>query len=70
MLRNVAIMAQPFMPVAAGKLLDLVGVVARRARLRAAWARARAIPGGLALPAPSPIFPRYVEAEEGDKPKA
>jgi methionyl-tRNA synthetase len=63
-LRNVAIMAQPFIPTAAGKLLDLVGS-ANDARDFAHVGAAHKIEGGLMLPAPAPIFPRYVEAEEG-----
>jgi methionyl-tRNA synthetase len=67
-IRNVAIMAQPFIPAAAGKLLDLVGSSAD-ARAFASVGEGGRISGGLALPAPQPVFPRYVEAEEGDKPK-
>lgn len=63
-LRNVAIMAQPFIPTAAGKLLDLVGS-ASDAREFAHVGAAHKIAGGLTLPGPAPIFPRYVEAEEG-----
>jgi methionyl-tRNA synthetase len=63
-LRNVAIMAQPFIPTAAGKLLDLVGS-ANDARDFAHVGAAHKIEGGLMLPAPAPIFPRYVEAGEG-----
>ena len=35
-IRQVAILAQPFMPASAGKLLDLLGVPAERARVRRA----------------------------------
>ncbi len=59
-LRRVAILTQPFMPAAMAKLLDLLGIPqdARDfAHLDADGA------AGLALPAPSAIFPRYVEAE-------
>jgi len=56
--RRIAILIQPFMPESAGKLLDqlAVGPDARRfANLD------QALPGGTALPAPSGVFPRFVE---------
>ena len=62
-LRSVAIMSQPFIPAAAGKLLDLLGVPPGE-RDFASLAGQR-LASGAALPAPSPVFPRYVEAEEG-----
>ena len=65
-LRNVAIMAQPVVPTAAGKLLDLLGV-APEARTFAHVGQGHRLVGGSTLPAPSPIFPRYVEAEDGAK---
>jgi methionyl-tRNA synthetase len=64
-LRNVAIMAQPVVPTAAGKLLDLLGV-APEARTFAHVGQGHRLTSGNPLPAPSPIFPRYVEAEDGD----
>ncbi len=63
-LRNVAILAQPVVPTAAAKLLDLLGVSAE-ARAFAHVGAAGRLVAGAALPAPGPIFPRYVEAEEG-----
>ena len=63
-LRNVAIMAQPVIPGAAGKLLDLLGV-SPEARTFAHAGAAGRLGAGAAMPAPAPIFPRYVEAEEG-----
>ncbi|MDB5569356.1 MAG: methionyl-tRNA synthetase [Hyphomicrobiales bacterium] len=63
-LRNVAIMAQPFIPTAAAKLLDLVGSPEDERDFAAAGS-ANALEEGRELPAPAPIFPRYVEAEEG-----
>ncbi len=63
-LRNVAIMAQPVVPDAAGRLLDLLGV-SPEARTFAHAGAAGRLGGGAAMPAPAPIFPRYVEAEEG-----
>jgi len=57
-LRQVAILAQPFMPQSAAKLLDLLGIATDKRDFAAL--STRVVPG-LALPAPSPVFPRYVE---------
>jgi methionyl-tRNA synthetase len=60
-LRIVGILVQPHMPQSAAKLLDLLGVKQRQfADLGTRLA------SGMALPAPSAIFPRYVE--EGETP--
>jgi methionyl-tRNA synthetase len=61
-IRKVAILVQPVMPVSAGKLLDLLGVPASE---RSFAALAKRIPPGTSLPAPSGVFPRYVEPESG-----
>jgi methionyl-tRNA synthetase len=61
-IRQVAILAQPFMPTAASKLLDLLAVPADE-RQFAALDGGRRLAAGVALPAPSPVFPRYVESE-------
>src|SRR5262245_34173373 len=61
-LRQVAILAQPFMPVSAAKLLDLLSVPAEQRQFRELGGEAR-IAAGTALPAPSPVFPRYVDSE-------
>ncbi len=63
-LREVAILVQPVMPVAAGKLLDLLGV-APEARSFAALGAEHRLVSRVSLPAPSAIFPRYVEPEDG-----
>ncbi len=63
-LRNIAIMTQPFIPDASGKLLDLLAV-AGDARSFAQVSEAHRLTPGTALPPTAPIFPRYVEAEEG-----
>jgi methionyl-tRNA synthetase len=61
-LRMVAILTQPFMPGAMTKLLDQLGVAPdARDFVHAEQGDDRA--AGRALPPPSPIFPRYVEAE-------
>jgi methionyl-tRNA synthetase len=62
-LRQVSILAQPFVPASAAKLLDLLAVPAA-AREFSALAPKRRIEAGATLPPPSPVFPRYVEAEE------
>jgi methionyl-tRNA synthetase len=70
-LRIAAILLQPVMPASMGKLLDLL-VVAPDARAFAALEAGAAagrldapnrLEPGRALPAPAPIFPRYVEPE-------
>ncbi len=61
-IRQVAILAQPFMPTAAAKLLDLLAVPPAE-RQFAMLGGARRIAAGTALPAPSPVFPRYVDSE-------
>ncbi|MCO5093343.1 methionine--tRNA ligase [Bosea sp. (in: a-proteobacteria)] len=63
-LREIAILVQPVMPQAAGKLLDLLGV-APEARGFASLGPAHRLVSGTVLPAPSAIFPRYVEPEDG-----
>jgi methionyl-tRNA synthetase len=61
-IRQVGILAQPFMPTAAAKLLDLLAVPLAE-RQFAMLGQGRRIAAGTALPAPSPVFPRYVESE-------
>ncbi|MGL4497241.1 MAG: class I tRNA ligase family protein, partial [Beijerinckiaceae bacterium] len=65
-LRAVAIMAQPAIPVAAAKLLDLVMAPQDKRLIADVGAHGR-IAAGTALPAPAPIFPRYFEAEADSK---
>ncbi|MEA2760028.1 MAG: methionyl-tRNA synthetase [Methylobacteriaceae bacterium] len=62
-LRVIAIFVQPFMPVKMGQLLDLLAVPANVRRFAMATADHR-LAADAALPAPAPIFPRYVEPEE------
>ena len=61
-LRAVAIMTQPVMPVACAKLLDLLGVPDSARDFSHVGAKGR-LDGGRLLPAPSGLFPRYVEEE-------
>jgi methionyl-tRNA synthetase len=59
-LRQIAIRAQPAMPDAAARLLDILGIPdAVEARDFAALATR--IKPGTHLPAPAPVFPRYIE---------
>lgn len=59
-IRQVAILAQPFMPDSAAKLLDILGIAADARTFAMLGATARIAPG-LQLPPPAPVFPRYVE---------
>src|SRR5262245_23157491 len=61
-LRQVAILAQPFVPASAAKLLDLLAVPAAQRQFRELGGEHR-IAAATALPAPSPVFPRYVDSE-------
>ncbi|HEX7232080.1 MAG TPA: methionine--tRNA ligase, partial [Candidatus Binatia bacterium] len=59
-IRQIAILAQPAMPEAAGKLLDILGIGAND-RMFTALGEGGRIKAGTKLPPPVPIFPRYVE---------
>jgi methionyl-tRNA synthetase len=59
-LRQVAILAQPFIPESAGKLLDLLGVAKDARDFTQVGGAQRSVPG-TSLPPPAPVFPRYVE---------
>ena len=63
-IRRIAILAQPFMPQSASRLLDLLAI-APGDRDFAALGKGRRIVAGSALPAPAPIFPRYVDQAPG-----
>ena len=62
-LRQVAILAQPFVPSSAAKMLDLLAIPAGE-RSFDALTSARRIKAGVTLPPPKAVFPRYVEPEE------
>jgi methionyl-tRNA synthetase len=61
-IRQIAILAQPFMPASAGKLLDLLDVPAGERDFATLGGKHRIV-AGTTLPAPSPVFPRYVEPD-------
>jgi methionyl-tRNA synthetase len=61
-IRQIAILVQPFMPASAAKLLDLLAVPAGQRSFLALGGKQR-IAAGQKLPTPQPIFPRYVEPE-------
>jgi methionyl-tRNA synthetase len=58
--RQIAILAQPAMPEASSKLLDILGIPAQSNSRNFAALDQRIKPGSV-LPAPTPVFPRYIE---------
>lgn len=64
-IRQVAILTQPVMPQSMARLLDLLAVPAD-ARDFASLGETGRLSAGTVLPAPSAIFPRYVEPEGGE----
>jgi methionyl-tRNA synthetase len=63
-LRQIGILIQPVTPTAAARLLDSVGAPPGARRFADLGAAGRLVPGAV-LPAPTPVFPRYVETGEG-----
>jgi len=61
-IRQIAILAQPFMPASAGKLLDLLAVPEGERQFALLSGQNR-IAAGTKLPTPAAVFPRYVEPE-------
>jgi methionyl-tRNA synthetase len=59
-IRQLAILAQPIVPEAAGRILDQLAVPADA---RDFAALATPLAPGARLPAPQPAFPRFVEDE-------
>lgn len=64
--RQVAILAQPVMPGSTEKLLDLLAVAAD-SRDFAHLGEAGRLSPGTELPAPTGVFPRYIEPEEQER---
>jgi methionyl-tRNA synthetase len=62
-IRQVAILAQPFIPESAGRLLDLLAIPAGERDFAHLGGQHR-IAADITLPAPIPVFPRYVEAAD------
>lgn len=60
--RQIAVLLQPFMPESSGKLLDLVAAPAGSRDFAALGEAGRLVPG-TPLEAPKPVFPRYVAPE-------
>ena len=65
--RQIAILAQPVMPDACAKLLDILGIAPDARDFAALATRIKA---GTQLPPPAPVFPRYVEPTEAKPAKA
>ena len=59
-LRRIGILIQPYMPKSAAKLLDALSVESDK-RSFSALAKGNELVPGRSIPAPAPIFPRYVE---------
>jgi methionyl-tRNA synthetase len=58
--RQIAILTQPVMPVASSKLLDSLGIPESERDFAALGGATRIAPGTM-LPAPLAVFPRYIE---------
>jgi methionyl-tRNA synthetase len=58
--RQIAILAQPAMPEASARLLDILGIPDELDSRNFAALGSRIKPGSV-LPAPTPVFPRYIE---------
>jgi methionyl-tRNA synthetase len=61
-LRQIAILALPFMPASAAKLLDLLAVPEAERNFAFLGGQHR-LAAGAKLPAPTAVFPRYVDSE-------
>ncbi len=61
-IRQVAILAQPYMPESAAKLLDLLAIPPEQRQFQVLGGGRRIEPG-VKLPSPAPVFPRYVDTE-------
>jgi methionyl-tRNA synthetase len=62
-LRMVGILVQPYVPASAAKLLDVLAIPGDQRRFADIGKR---LVSGMPLPAPQPIFPRFVEEAEGN----
>jgi methionyl-tRNA synthetase len=64
--RQIAILVQPIVPASAARLLDLLSVDADHRSFASLGPVGRLAPGA-ALPAPTGVFPRYIDPEEATK---
>jgi methionyl-tRNA synthetase len=60
--RRGAIAAQPFIPESAGRILDMLAVPAEK-RLLADAVGVDAVPAGMLLPPPTPVFRKFEHAK-------
>jgi methionyl-tRNA synthetase len=63
-IRQVAILAQPFMPESSAKMLDILGVPAGERDFAALGEGGKRLAPGTQLGLIAPVFPRYIEPEE------
>ena len=61
-IRHLGIYIQPFMPDSASRMLDILAIP-EDARDFTRVGAAHALNGGTCLPAPEPVFPRFVEQD-------
>ncbi len=66
-IRQVAILCQPFVPASAAKLLDILGIPTGERGFDRLGKGGTRIAAGTTLPPPAPVFPRYVEPEAAAK---
>jgi methionyl-tRNA synthetase len=62
-LRQVSILAQPFIPASAGTLLGLLGVPDSEREFARAGREETRLKAEATLPPPAPVFPRYIEPD-------
>jgi methionyl-tRNA synthetase len=62
-IRQVAILAQPFMPTSAAKLLDILAIPENERGFERLGDPGKRIKPGTQLPPPTPVFPRYIEPD-------
>jgi methionyl-tRNA synthetase len=61
-IRRLAVLSQPVMPRSSARILDQLGVAGNARDFATAFADEAGLKPGTALPSPSPVFPRFVEA--------
>jgi methionyl-tRNA synthetase len=62
-IRRAAIVAQPFVPESAGRILDQLAVPANQRLLQHALSETAGVPAGTALPAPQPVFRKFEQTK-------